>query len=121
MVSTPAQAGRSQRAGSKSAQRTRFQLRQPSEREGGVCCKPELGGARSAGSSLTLEPFDVQEVLVSAGCFLVLDEVSSRKHVDALVIKRRFDPLRPDFVEIDAVDPRDDVDADRLHSNLENE
>jgi hypothetical protein len=30
------------------AQRTRFQLRRPSEREGGVCCKPELAGvARS--------------------------------------------------------------------------
>jgi hypothetical protein len=25
-----------------SGQRTRFQLRRPSEREGGVCCKPEL-------------------------------------------------------------------------------
>jgi hypothetical protein len=28
------------------AQRTRFQLRRPSERKGGVCCKPELGGGR---------------------------------------------------------------------------
>mgnify|MGYP003576668825 CR=1 FL=1 len=27
-----------------SAQRTKFQLRRPSEREGGVRCKPELGG-----------------------------------------------------------------------------
>jgi hypothetical protein len=27
-----------------SAERIRFQLRRPSEREGGVCCKPELGG-----------------------------------------------------------------------------
>jgi hypothetical protein len=27
-----------------SAQRTRFQQRRPSEREGGVCCKPELAG-----------------------------------------------------------------------------
>jgi hypothetical protein len=27
-----------------SAQRTRFQQRRPSERETGVCCKPELGG-----------------------------------------------------------------------------
>jgi hypothetical protein len=31
-----------------SAQRTRFQLRRPSEREGGVCCKPELGGETAA-------------------------------------------------------------------------
>jgi hypothetical protein len=29
-----------------SAQRTRFQLRRPSERESGVCCKPLLGGPR---------------------------------------------------------------------------
>jgi len=31
----------------RSAQRTRFQLRRPSECEGGVCCKPELGGVGS--------------------------------------------------------------------------
>jgi hypothetical protein len=31
-----------------SVQRTRFQLRRPSVREGGVCCKPELGGSRKA-------------------------------------------------------------------------
>jgi hypothetical protein len=28
-----------------SAQRTRFQLRRPSDSEGGVCCKPELCGS----------------------------------------------------------------------------
>lgn len=41
-----------------SAQRTRFQLRRPSEREGGVCCKPELGSARQLGLhvSLRLQP-----------------------------------------------------------------
>jgi hypothetical protein len=30
-------------------QRTRFQLRRPSERESGVCCKPLLGGSSPTG------------------------------------------------------------------------
>ena len=36
-----------------SAQRTRFQLRRPSEREGGVCCKPELDGSAQTRSTET--------------------------------------------------------------------
>ena len=38
---------------SRSAQRTRFQLRRPSEREGGVCCKPELGSVTTVWLAMT--------------------------------------------------------------------
>jgi hypothetical protein len=38
------------------AQRTRFQLRRPSEREGGVCCKPELGSSFYSKGLLQPEP-----------------------------------------------------------------
>jgi hypothetical protein len=43
-AAAPEPGGHSTSAPSASAQRTRFQLRRPSAGEGGVCCKPELGG-----------------------------------------------------------------------------
>jgi hypothetical protein len=38
-----------------------------------------------------------------------------------LVTESCFDPFGPGFIEFDAIDARDDVDADRLHSDLEDE
>jgi len=82
---------------------------------------PGVDGARSARLVLTLEPFDVQKILVTTGRFLILDEMVSREHIDLLVAERSFDPLGPGLIEIDAVDSRDDINADRLDSDLEDE
>ena len=68
-----------------------------------------------------LESLDVSQVLEAARALLVLDEVAARHDMNGLIVVRRSDSLGPGVIEIDAVDRRDYVDANRCNADLEDE
>jgi serine/threonine protein kinase len=69
--------------------------------------------------SAFLEKLDVGEILQPTRRLLVLDQVSARKNVNALIGVLRGHPFRPRLLEVDTIDRRDHVDADRRDTDLD--
>lgn len=65
-----------------------------------------------------LQPLHVHEILGTARCPLVLQQVVQADEGDLHVPDAREDALRLGIVELNAVDGRQDVDAMRLDSDL---
>ncbi len=72
-------------------------------------------------SVFLFQRFDVGQVLRPRGREFVFYQVFSGQHGDRLICEPRNHPVRPSFVELDAVDHGQDIDAYGFHADLKND
>jgi hypothetical protein len=70
---------------------------------------------------VALQPLRIQEVLLAPGRALVGEQVAAGEHANYLIAESGIEAIKPRLVEANAVDVGDDVDADWLNSDLEDE
>lgn len=70
---------------------------------------------------MTLEPIDIGEILGPGRRALVAKETlpTQSSHLQSEEVS--LDPIRPSFLEFNSVDAVEDIDPDRLHTDLEDQ